>query len=92
MSNMSKKIDNIVIRKFKNDFEKSSKFINDSLIVYSEENEANEFFELIKNGYKEMSKINLELSYDANSSQKSLKYKFDDINEYEKWLCGVWYF
>ena len=56
---------------------------------YSEENEASKFFELMKNGYKEMSKINLELSYDANSSQRSLKYKFDDINEYEKWLCGV---
>ena len=89
---MLEKIDNIVIRKFNNNFEKSSKFIKDSLIVYSEENEANEFFELMKNGYKEMSKINLELSYYANSSQKSLKYKFDNINEYEKWLCGVWYF
>ena len=89
---MSEKIDNTIIRKLKNDFEKSSKFIKDSLIVYSEENEASEFFQLMKNGYKEMSKINLELSYDANSSQKSLKYKFDDINGYEKWLCGVWYF
>lgn len=89
---MSKKMENIVIRKFKNNFEKSSKFINDSLIVYSEENESNEFFELMKNGYKEMSKINLELANDINPSQKSLKYKFDDINEYEKWLCGVWYF
>ena len=89
---MSEKIDNIVIRKFNNNFDKSSKFIKDSLIVYSEENEANEFFELMKNGYKEMSKINLELSYYANSSQKSLKYEFDNINEYEKWLCGVWYF
>ena len=58
-------------------------------ILYSEENEASEFFELMRNGYKEMSKINLELAYDTNSSQKSLKYKFDDINEYEKWLCGV---
>lgn len=86
---MSEKIDNIVIRKFNNNFEKSSKFIKDSLIVYSEENEASEFFELMRNGYKEMSKINLELSYYANSSQKSLKYKFDNINEYEKWLCGV---
>ena len=86
---MSKKIDNIVIRKFKNDFEKSSKFIKDSLIVYSEENEANEFFELMKNGYKEMSKINLEITGYSNSSQKSLKYQYDDINEYEKWLCGV---
>ena len=89
---MSEKIDNIVIRKFNNNFEKSSKFIKDSLIVYSEENEASEFFELMRNGYKEMSKINLELAYDTNSSQKSLKYKFDNINEYEKWLCGVWYF
>ena len=89
---MSEKIDNTINRKFENEFEKSSKFIKDSLIVYSEENEASEFFELMKNGYKEMSKINLELAYDANSSQKSLKYKFDDINEYEKWLCGVWYF
>ena len=89
---MSKKMENIVIRKFKNNFEKSSKFINNSLIVYSEDNESHEFFELMKNGYKEMSKINLELAYDINPSQKSLKYKFDDINEYEKWLCGVWYF
>ena len=89
---MSKKIDNIIIRKFKNDFEKSSKFIKDSLIVYSEENEASEFFELMRNGYKEMSKINLEITGYSNSSQKSLKYKFDNINEYEKWLCGVWYF
>ena len=89
---MSEKIDNTINRKFENEFEKSSKFIKDSLIVYSEENEASEFFELMRNGYKEMSKINLELAYDTNSSQKSLKYKFDDINEYEKWLCGVWYF
>ena len=89
---MSKKIENIGIRKFKNNFEKNSKFINDSLIVYSEENQSNEFFELMKIGYKEMSKINLELAHDINPSQKSLKYKFDDINEYEKWLCGVWYF
>ena len=89
---MSKKIDNIIIRKFKNDFEKSSKFIKDSLIVYSEENEASEFFELMRNGYKEMSKINLEITGYSNSSQKSLKYQYDDINEYEKWLCGVWYF
>lgn len=89
---MSKKIENLIISKFKSNFEKSSKFINDNLIVYSEDNESHEFFELMKSGYKDMAKINLELSYDINPSQKSLKYKFDDINEYEKWLCGVWYF
>ena len=86
---MSEKIDNTINRKFENEFEKSSKFIKDSLIVYSEENEASEFFELMRNGYKEMSKINLEITGYSNSSQKSLKYKFDNINEYEKWLCGV---
>ena len=43
----------------------------------------------MKNGYIEMSKINLEIIQEFNPSQKSLKYRFDDINEYEKWLCGV---
>lgn len=86
---MSKKIDNTIIPEFKNDFGKSSKFIKENLIVYSENNESCEFFELMKNGYKEMSKINLEIAGCGSSSQKSLKYKFDDINEYEKWLCGV---
>ena len=89
---MSKKIDNTIIFKFKNDLKKSSKFIKESLIVYSDDNESCEFFELMKNGYKEMSNINLEIAGCGSSSQKSLKYKFDDINEYEKWLCGVWYF
>lgn len=86
---MSKGIDNIVIREIKGKFEKSSKFIKESLIVYNEEKESKEFFELMIDGYKQMSKINLELSYDTNLSQKSLEYQFDDINEYEKWLCGV---
>lgn len=86
---MSKKIDNTIIRKTKDNSKKNSKFIVDSLIVYSEERESEDFFELMKKGYKEMAKINLGLSYDINPSQKSLKYKFDDINEYEKWLCGV---
>ena len=86
---MSEKIDNTINRKFENEFEKSSKFIKDNLIVYSDDNESCEFFELMKNGYKEMSKINLEIAGCGSSSQKSLKYKLDDINEYEKWLCGV---
>ena len=41
---MSEKIDNTINRKFENEFEKSSKFIKDNLIVYSEENESCEFF------------------------------------------------
>ena len=89
---MSEKVDNIKNIKYKNDFKKNRKFIKDNLIVYSEDYKAFEFFELIKNGYIEMSKINLEIIQEFNPSQKSLKYRFDDINEYEKWLCGVWYF
>ena len=50
---MSKKIDNTIICKFKNDFEKSSKFIKDSLIVYSEENEASKFLHLAHHYLKE---------------------------------------
>ena len=43
----------------------------------------------MKNGYIEMSKINLEISELFESSPESLHYEFDNINEYEKWLCGV---
>jgi hypothetical protein len=43
----------------------------------------------MKNGYIEMSKINLEISQLFESSPENLHYKFDRINEYEKWLCGV---
>lgn len=86
---MSKQIDNIKARKINVDFSKSSKFIKESLIIYSEDKEAQEFFELMKNGYKEMAKINLEIARELYPSRKSLKYKFDDVNEYEKWLCGV---
>ncbi|EOR25222.1 hypothetical protein A500_10805 [Clostridium sartagoforme AAU1] len=42
-----------------------------------------EFIELMKAGYKEMSKINLELS------QLPFECEIADINEYENWLCGV---
>lgn len=90
---MSNKIESKVFRKIKDDFEKSRKFINDSLIIYSEDNYESEFFELMKNGYLEMAEINLKFSgYNSSSQEESYEYKFDDINEYEKWLCGVWYF
>ena len=48
-----------------------------------------EFYELMKNGYIEMSNINLEISELFESSPETLHYQFDSINEYEKWLCGV---
>ena len=43
----------------------------------------------MKNGYIEMAKINLEISELFESSPENLHCKFDRINEYEKWLCGV---
>ena len=40
-------------------------------------------------GYEEMSEINLELSRAIDFSKGNVQYKFDDICEYVKWLCGV---
>ena len=48
-----------------------------------------EFLELMRMGYEEMSQINLELSGAIDFSKGNVQYKFDDICEYEKWLCGV---
>ena len=86
---MSKDISSTKVRKINVDFSKSSKFIKESLIIYSEDKESKEFFELMKNGYIEMSNINLEISELFESSPETLHYQFDSINEYEKWLCGV---
>ena len=41
----------------------------------------------MKNGYLQMAEINLELF--TSIDFVTVKYKFDDVNEYEKWLCGV---
>ena len=78
--------------KYKNKLElkKNRKFIGKDLIIYKEDENNIEFYELMKNGYIEMSNINLEISELFESSPETLHYKFDSINEYEKWLCGVW--
>ncbi|MCQ2968990.1 MAG: hypothetical protein MJ191_02500, partial [Clostridium sp.] len=60
-----------------------------NLIRYGEKKYDEEFFELMKTGYEEMSDINLKLSRDIDFSNGNVQYKFDDICEYEKWLCGV---
>ena len=70
-------------------FKKNRKFIGKDLIRYNEDENNIEFYELMKNGYIEMSKINLEISELFESSPESLHYEFDNINEYERWLCGV---
>ena len=43
-------------------FKKNRKFIGNDLIRYNEDENNIEFYELMKNGYIEMSKINLEIS------------------------------
>ena len=87
---MSKIIDFGIIKDLKAKNKKNRKYIKGNLIRYKEEKFEGEFLELMKNGYLEMAKINLELSQEIKLPEISLHYKFDDINEYEKWLCGVW--
>jgi CopG family transcriptional regulator / antitoxin EndoAI len=60
-----------------------NKFRKNNIIEYKENNFDIEFLEMMKEGYKEMSKINLEFS------QLPFETDFADINEYENWLCGV---
>lgn len=87
---MSKLFTNKLNNKNILEFKKNRKFIEKDLIIYKEDENNIEFYELMKNGYIEMSKINLEISQLFESSPENLHYKFDRINEYEKWLCGVW--
>jgi hypothetical protein len=86
---MSKLFTNKLNNKNILEFKKNRKFIEKDLIIYKEDENNIEFYELMKNGYIEMSKINLEISQLFESSSENLHYKFDRINEYEKWLCGV---
>ncbi len=82
-------VENKIFCKIKNDLEKNRKFIEDNLIVYSEEKFEDEFSKLMRDGYIEMANINLEFLESNSWEQEVSEYKFDDINEYEKWLCGV---
>ena len=86
---MSKSFTNKFNNKNILEFKQNRKFIEKDLIIYKEDENNIEFYELMKNGYIEMSKINLEISQLFESSPENLHYKFDRINEYEKWLCGV---
>lgn len=55
---------------------------DDKLIVYINEEDSLSISEVMKRGYKEMSKINLDIAAECT----------DDISDYEAWLCGVWFF
>ena len=83
---MSKKVINPRIKKKLDKIKKKSQFIECSLIEYNEDQLNTDIFEMMRDGYKEMAKINLELS------QLPFEYEYENIDEYENWLCGVWYF
>ncbi|MCR6513913.1 MAG: hypothetical protein ACRDCB_07670 [Clostridium sp.] len=70
----------VVVKKF-NEFKKSSKYNSDNVILYINDTLSDETIELMRQGYEEMSLINLEL---ASMTENEL----NDVNEYETWLCG----
>ncbi|WP_066896251.1 hypothetical protein [Clostridium nigeriense] len=80
---MSKKVINFRFVKNSIKIKKNSQFIDYSLIQCNEDQLNMDVFEMMKDGYKEMAKINLELS------QLPFECENADIDEYENWLCGV---
>lgn len=83
MSN--RKISYNLIKSIKKDKEINQ--VNDyNLIEYMDEKINIEFLRMMKDGYEQMGDINLELA--------SIPFEngITDINKYENWLCGVWYF
>lgn len=83
---MSKKVNNIRFSKKVAKIKKNSQFLDYSLIEYNEGQLNMDIFKIMKEGYEEMAKINLELS------QLPFECENANIDEYENWLCGVWYF
>ncbi|MBU5454667.1 hypothetical protein [Caproiciproducens sp. MSJ-32] len=60
-----------------------NKFEKNNIIKYENDKIDIDFLEMMKEGYKEMTKINLEFS------QLPFECELADIREYENWLCGV---
>jgi len=71
------------VEKNRNEKIKNGTLLYGELIQYNKEK--NKFFKSMKNGYIEMGKINLQLASDNES-------ELVEINNYETWLCGVWFF
>lgn len=83
---MSKNVKSLNFIKNIRKTKKNRKYIRSRVIEYNKKQYEVEFLQLMKNGYEEMAQINLELS------QLPFECEIANINEYEKWLCGVWYF
>lgn len=65
------------------EYEKSSQLFAYNLIEYTIDNSNESSNEFVAKGYEFMGKINLQLS------EQYCEQESTDINEYEKWLCGV---
>lgn len=70
------------LEKMKSNKIKGSTKLHGELIQYNKENYNYKFYNLMKNGYIEMGKINLQLASDNEC-------ELVEINNYETWLCGV---
>ncbi|ASW44267.1 hypothetical protein [Clostridium isatidis] len=80
---MSKKYKKIYFKKSDIRIKSVNKFKKNNIIKYENDKIDIDFLEMMKEGYKEMSKINLEFS------QLPFECELADIREYENWLCGV---
>lgn len=80
---MSKKYKKIYFKKSDIRIKSVNKFKKNNIINYENDKIDIDFLEMMKEGYKEMSKINLEFS------QLPFECELADIREYENWLCGV---
>ena len=67
-------------------YEKINQFNDYNTIEYMDEEVNIEVLQIMKEGYEAMGEINLELA------ELPFESGIADINEYENWLCGVWYF
>lgn len=80
---MSKKYKKIYFKKSDIRIKSVNKFKKNNIIKYENDKIDIDFLEMMKEGYKEMSKINLEFS------QLPFECELADIREYENWLFGV---
>ena len=80
---MSKKYKKLYFKKNNKKIKSVNKFEKNNIIKYENEEINIDFLEMMKEGYKEMSKINLEFS------QLHFECELADIWDAEYWLCGV---
>lgn len=78
--NLSEKLYDEFDKALKEDCKKRSEFIREAIVLYIEERKKLQQMELIKRGYKEMAKIDIEICEFGFSSD------LEDLNQYEVML------